>query len=146
MRSRFTVYGSWFRNRETKPQKNCVCVKITISVSRLNMLWKLKLVLNHSAITKFVILNAEIEYFFIGYLFIVMRAAIFSYLSAILKQFNYLRNLFCNIYDQLLQSGFIIGNRWKMNQVINFLKISVRNASEGKLTHPFDTERNNQKM
>ena len=66
---------------------------------RFNMLWKLKLVLNHSAITKFVILNAEIEYFFIGYLFIVMRAAIFSYLSAILKQFNYLRNLFCNIYD-----------------------------------------------
>ena len=50
-------------------------------------------------ITKFVILNAKIEYFFIGYLFIVMRAAIFSYLSAILKQFNYLRNLFCNIYD-----------------------------------------------
>ena len=67
------------RYRETKPQKKCVCVKITISVSRLSMLWKLKLVLNHSAITKFVILNAEVEYFFIGYLFIVMRAAIFSY-------------------------------------------------------------------
>ena len=146
MRSRFTVYGSRFRTVKRNRKKKCVCVKITISVSRLNMLWKLKLVLNHSAITKFVILNAEIEYFFIGYLFIVMRAAIFSYLSAILKQFNYLRNLFCNIYDQLLQSGFIIGNRWKMNWVINFLKISVRNASEGKLTHPLDTERNNQKM
>ena len=146
MRSRFTVYGSRFRTVKRNRKKKCVCVKITISVSRLNMLWKLKLVLNHSAITKFVILNAEIEYFFIGYLFIVMRAAIFSYLSAIFKQFNYLLNLFCNIYDQLLQSGFIIGNRWKMNWVINFLKISVRNASEGKLTHPLDTERNNQKM
>ena len=99
MRSRFTVYGSRFRTVKRNRKKKCVCVKITISVSRLNMLWKLKLVLNHSAITKFVILNAEIEYFFIGYLFIVMRAAIFSYLSAILKQFNYLRNLFCNIYD-----------------------------------------------
>ena len=144
MRSRFTVYGSRFRTVKRNRKKKCVCVKITISVSRLNMLWKLKLVLlNHSAITKFVILNAEIEYFFIGYLFIVMRAAIFSYLSAILKQFNYLRNLFCYIYDWLLQSGFIIGNRWKMNWVINFLKISVRNASEGKLTHPLDTGRNN---
>ena len=99
MRSRFTVYGSRFRTVKRNRKKKCVCVKITISVSRLNMLWKLKLVLNHSAITKFVILNAEIEYFFIVYLFIVMRAAIFSYLSAILKQFNYLRNLFCNIYD-----------------------------------------------
>ncbi len=92
MRSRFKVYGSRFQNRETKPQK----IVYAISVSRLNMQWKLKSVLNHSAITKFVILNAEIEYFFIGYLFIVMKAAVFSYLSAIFKQFNY---LFCNIYD-----------------------------------------------
>jgi hypothetical protein len=99
MRSRFTVYGSRFRTVKRNRKKKSVCVKITISVSRLNMLWKLKLVLNHSAITKFVILNAEIEYFFIGYLFIVMRAAIFSYLSAIFKQFNYLLNLFCNIYN-----------------------------------------------
>ena len=84
-------YGLRFRNRETKP---------VISVSRLNMQLKLKLVLNHSAITIIVILNAEIEYFFIGYLLIaIMRAAIFSYLSAIFKQFNYLLNLFCNIYD-----------------------------------------------
>ena len=84
-------HGLRFRNRETKPQKNCVCA---ISVFRL------KLVLNHSAITKFVFLNAEIEYFFIGYLLIaIMRATIFSYLSAIFKQFNYLLNLFCNIYD-----------------------------------------------
>ena len=86
-------------NRETKPQEK-MCMRKNLDF-RFTAQYALEaqIGLNHSAITKFVILNAEIEYFFIGYLFIVMRAAIFSYLSAILKQFNYLRNLFCNIYD-----------------------------------------------